>query len=113
MNAPLKGVSKVTEQSIEELQKRYQKLNTRKIEAGINLSNATAKLGELKQEAREKYGTDDLAELRGKLDSMKADNDEKRRKYQADLDRIDAELEAVERKFAAADGEPAPVGGRT
>ena len=47
MNAPLKGVSKVTEQSIEELQKRYQRLNTRKIEAGINLSNATAKLSAL------------------------------------------------------------------
>ena len=102
----------MAEQSIEELQKRYQQLDKRKTEAEINLKNATSKLDEHKQEAREKYGTDDVVELRHKLNSMKTENDEKRKSYQADLDRIDADLAAVERKFAAADAEPAVAGER-
>jgi hypothetical protein len=45
-------------------------------------------------------------ELRRKLDAMKAENEEKRKNYQAELDRIETELATVEEKFAST--EPAP-----
>lgn len=88
-------------QSIEELQSRYQKLNTRKIQAETNLVNAKKQLEQLQQEARDKYETDDLVTLRDKLDAMKAANESKRRDYQQQLDRIESELHAVEKRFVA------------
>jgi hypothetical protein len=90
-------------QSIEELQKRYQRLNERKFKAEANLETARQQLDRLKQEAREKYGTDDVAELGKQLDAMQDENELKRSKYQADLDRIERDLAAVEEKFAAAE----------
>jgi len=94
------------EQSIEELQERYQSLNTRKIQAETNLANAKNQLATLKQEALRDYGTDDLTELRAKLTAMKAENEQKRKTYQADLDRIEAELAVVDQRFAAAENPP-------
>jgi chromosome segregation ATPase len=99
------------EQTIEQLQERYQSLNKKKIQADTNLEHAHKQLAALQKEAREKYGTDDVAELRKKLDQMTAENEAKRRQYQADLDRIEGELQAVDEKFAsggeAGNGEPA------
>ena len=99
------------QQGIEVLQQRYSKLNTRKIQAETNLQSAEQRLDALKMEAREKYQTDDVEELRKLLESMKRENEEKRKNYQADLDRIEGELAAVEQKFAAAESssdKPAP-----
>jgi chromosome segregation ATPase len=89
-------------QSIEELQRRFQSLNTRKIQSETHLENARKELDRLQQEAREKYGTDDVDELRRKLEQMKADNEEKRRNYQSDLDRIENELAEIESKYDGA-----------
>jgi hypothetical protein len=88
------------------LQERYRDLHTKKIQADTNLENATKTLETLKEEARQKFGTDDVDELRRKLDAMKAENEEKRKNYQAELDRIETELATVEEKFAST--EPAP-----
>src|SRR5688572_30274124 len=88
-------------QSIEQLQQRYSELNTKKIQADTSLKHARDQLAALKKEALEKFGTDDVAELRAKLDAMKADNEEKRRQYQVELDRIETELAEVESRFAA------------
>lgn len=98
------------EQTIEELQARYQQLHTRKIQAETSLQHAQQQLEALQAEAREKYGTDDLAELRKKLEQMKAENEARRKAYQAQLDRIEGDLAAVEAKFAAV--EAAPPGGQ-
>jgi len=87
-------------QSIEQLQERYQDLQKRKIQAETQRSGAEERLEELKKKAREKYGTDDLEELKTKLEQMKAENEKKRAKYQADLDKIDEGLRQVETKFA-------------
>lgn len=103
MNSQIKTDRTVAEQSIEELQQRYEKLNTRKIQAETNLENTQKQLDSLKKDAREKYGTDDVVKLREKLSAMKSENDEKRRNYQAELDRIEGELQSVEKKFAAAE----------
>lgn len=92
------------EQTIEQLQKRYQELNTQKIQAATSLEHATTQLDALRKEAREKYGTDDLAALQDKLQAMKAENEAKRQKYQADLEAIEAALAAVETQFAGGDG---------
>jgi chromosome segregation ATPase len=94
---------------IAELQRRYEQLNTRKIQAGTSLDHAKKELEKLQKEARDTYGTDDLAELRQKLAAMKAENEAKRKSYEADLDRIESELAAVEAKFAAAEAAP-PTG---
>src|SRR5262245_24653287 len=88
------------EQSIEELQQRYAKLHTKKIQADTNLEHARKQLEQLRKEARDKYGTDDLAELRKKLDQMQAENEAARAGYQQELERIEADLTAVEQKFA-------------
>lgn len=92
------------EQSIEQLQERYQSLNKKKIQAETSLDHAQKQLAVLQKEAREKYGTDDVAELQKKLDQMKAENEAKRRQYQADLDRIEGELKAVDEKFTGSAG---------
>lgn len=84
------------QQSIEELQVRYQKLNNQKLEAEINLKNAKKDLEKLKKEALEKYQTDDVAELREILAQMTKENEEKRKKYQTDLDKIESDLMKVE-----------------
>jgi hypothetical protein len=88
-------------ESIESLQQRYQALHTKKIQAETELKNARERLEDLKLEAREKFGTDDVAELQQKLEKMRAENEEKRAQYQADLDRIEQALADVEDRFAA------------
>jgi chromosome segregation ATPase len=95
-------------QPIEVLQQRFQSLNTRKIQAETNLDNARKELERLQREARDKYGTDDVDELRRKLEQMKSDNEEKRRSYQSDLDRIESELSEIESRYerAGTPGEP-------
>jgi hypothetical protein len=94
-------------QSIELLQKRYGDLNTKRIQADANLQNAEKQLATLRAEALEKYGTHDLAELRQKLADMTAENETKRREYQASLDQIERSLAEVEQKFAAAEAQDA------
>src|SRR3954453_15813268 len=90
-------------QSIEQLQRRHEQLNTQKIQAQTKLESARQQLEALKREAREKYGTDDLAVLRQKLADMKDENERKRADYQAELDRIETDLAAVEERFAVAE----------
>jgi hypothetical protein len=88
-------------QSIEELKKRYDQLNKRKIQAETNLGHANRQLDELKRDARDNYGTDDLGELQSKLAEMKAENERKRAAYQTSLEQIETRLAEVERDFAA------------
>jgi hypothetical protein len=102
MTASSKSVATNGQQTIEQLQQRYDKLHKQKIQAETKLDSARLQLEALQKEAREKYGTDDLTELRAKLDAMQAENEQKRAAYQADLDRIEGDLAAVEQRFAAA-----------
>lgn len=90
------------EQSIEHLQKRYNDLNTRKIQAETNLKNAKNQLEQLQSQAREKYGTDDVEALRKQLDELKSENERKRREYQSNLDKIEQDLAKVDQNFADA-----------
>jgi len=96
------------QQTIEQLQKRYHDLNTKKIQCETKLETARQTLENLKREARQKYGTDDLAELQAKLAQMKAENEEKRANYQRDLDCIEADLNQVEQSFRATEANSQP-----
>ncbi|TWT58667.1 hypothetical protein KOR42_20490 [Thalassoglobus neptunius] len=84
------------QQTIEELQSRYQVLHEKKIATQTNLTNAQSELQKLKKEALEKYGTDDLEELRSKLEELTAENERKRRDYQTLLEGIETDLAKVE-----------------
>jgi hypothetical protein len=88
------------QQTIEQLQQRYDKLHKQRIQAETKLESARTQLEALQKEAREKYGTDDLAKLQELLQTMKEENERKRSAYQADLDRIELDLEGVEQRFA-------------
>ena len=88
--------SKADAQTIEELQRQYEILNTKKIRAVSDLSNAENELKKLQAEATEKFGTDDVAELEAKLKQMEEENEQRRSAYQALLEGIVADLEKIE-----------------
>jgi phage shock protein A len=89
-------------QTIEDLRKRYDELNEKKITAAANHENAQKQLDQLKAAAKTQWGTDDLEELRKKLTELEAENERKRSDYQAQLDKIEADLKDVDQKFAQA-----------
>jgi phage shock protein A len=89
-------------QSIEELRKRYDDLNTKKITAEANHKNAQKQLDELKAAAKAQWNTDNLDELRKKLKEMEEENERKRSEYQGQLDKIEADLKDVDQKFIQA-----------
>jgi hypothetical protein len=97
-----KPAASAGEQTIEQLQQRYQELNRKKIQAETQRDSATKRLDELKAQAREKYGTDDVAKLQEKLGEIINENARKRAKYQKDLDKIEKGLADVETKFSEA-----------
>ena len=89
-------------QSIEELRKRYDDLNTKKITAEANHKNAQKQLDDLKAAAKAQWNTDSLDELRKKLKEMEEENERKRSEYQGQLDKIEADLKDVDQKFIQA-----------
>ena len=89
-------------QSIEELRKRYDDLNTKKITAEANHKNAQKQLDDLKAAAKAQWNTDNLDELRKKLKEMEDENERKRSEYQGQLDKIEADLKDVDEKFSQA-----------
>lgn len=86
-------------EELETLRNRYQKLDRQRTEAETLLRQARAELEKLEAEAKELYGTQDLAELEAMLAKMEQENLDKRRAYQAQLDGIELKLKEVEEKF--------------
>ena len=95
-------VQATTPQTIEELRKRYEELNTKKITAEANHKNAQKQVDDLKAAAKTQWDTDDLEELRIKLKEMEAENERKRSEYQVQLDKIETDLKDVDQKFVLA-----------
>ena len=89
-------------QDIEQLRKRYTDLDRKKAAAEANLKTATDNLEVLKEQARKTYGTDNLDELRAKLEEMRRENDRKRTDYQHHLDQIETRLSEIERDSGTA-----------
>jgi len=86
-------------QELDVLRSRYDKLAAQRSAAEALLENAKKELAKLEAEAKEAYGTSDLAELEAQLAKMEHENLEKRRAYQQQLDTIEAKLREVEEKF--------------
>ena len=110
MKARNETVSATGEQSIEELQKRYQQLNTKRIRAGSDLESRQRRFDRLQREARESMEPTTWPNYAAKLSEMTAENEEKRREYQADLNQIESDLAEVERKFDASQDPSAAEG---
>jgi chromosome segregation ATPase len=85
---------------IEQLKKKHKDLERQKTTAEADLRNATQQLDALKEEARQKYGTDELEQLRARLAEMKQSNEKKRADYQKHLEEIEIKLAQVEKEFA-------------
>ena len=83
-------------QDIETLKKRHRELDKQKTTAEANQKTAEDQLKKLKQEARAKFGTDDLDQLKKKLDEMKQENDRRRAEYQKHLESIESRLGEIE-----------------
>jgi hypothetical protein len=88
-------------QTIEELTKRYEGLNKKKIQAETNLDHAQKALKKLQEEAIQKFGTDDLSQLKQKLADMETANEKARGDYQASLDAIESALTKVEENLTS------------
>jgi hypothetical protein len=83
-------------QEFEELRQRYERLKEERTRAETRLDEARKQLEELRKEARKQWGTDDLDELRKKLLALQAENERKRKDYQASLDAIESGLRKIE-----------------
>jgi hypothetical protein len=94
---------------MDELRQRYENLKTQKITAEANLKTSTENLEALKNEAREKYGTDDLPSLRSKLEEMNQENERKRAAYQEHLKEIETRLAEVESEHTKARKQEPPA----
>ncbi len=92
-----------TSQTIEQLQRRYQGLSEQKIKVETQRDTALNQLEDLKSQAKDLYGSDDVEELKKILETMKSSNEEKRSQYQESLDGIDAELAAVDEELKIED----------
>ena len=82
------------------LQRRYQELERRRIEAGRDLKHAQDRLETLETEARETYGTDDLERLREKLDGMRRENAKRLEDYRTHLATLEQGLAEIESRYA-------------
>jgi chromosome segregation ATPase len=90
-------------QGIEQLQKRFNELQHAKTRAETNRDNAQKRLDELRSEAREKFGTDDLNQLQSQLERLKLENEKKRSDYEKELDKVEQKLAEIEEKFVDLD----------
>ena len=66
--------SKIASQTIDQWKERYQCLSEQKIKVETQREHALAQLDELKAQAKELYGSDDVKELKKILAEMKTSN---------------------------------------
>ncbi len=78
------------------LRQRFEKLNNQKIRADEQRRLAESQLAQFREEALEKWGTDQLEILEQKLERMKRDNEAASMEYERHLDEIDAALQDIE-----------------
>lgn len=89
------------------LKHQFRELERQKIEAGRDLKHAKDRLQTLASEAREKYGTDDLDELRERLAAMRAENKKRLEDYRRHLESLEKGLGDIESRYAAAEADDA------
>lgn len=90
-------------QTIEELQARFENFKEQKLVVEVQKKSALEKLNEIKKEALDKWGSDDLDELKSSLKKMKKENEQKRDRYQKSLDDIEQNLAEINEQFVEAE----------
>ncbi len=88
-------------QSMEQLKKRFEELSLKKVKYETQRDAAASELADLKRQALELYGSDDVKQLEKTLAEMKTENEKQRSEYQASLDQIDANLKSVQESYEA------------
>ena len=88
-------------QSMEQLKQRFEELSLKKVKYETQRDAAASELADLKRQALELYGSDDVKQLEKTLAEMKTENEKQRSEYQASLDQIDANLKSVQESYEA------------
>ncbi len=83
-------------QTIEQLKKRFDKLNETRIRVQHERDTAQAQLEQLRQNAIEQFGTDDVEKLQAQLTEIKQQNEQQRAEYERNLDDIESRLEQIQ-----------------
>jgi phage shock protein A len=99
-------------EKFEELKEQYSELRDQQIQVKTNLERSQSDLEELKKQAREEFGTDNLSKLQALLEKRELENQAKVQEYQFHLEHIQESLKEVERSIdeeAALDGEPKSI----
>jgi hypothetical protein len=90
------------DEQIKELLKRHQDLQNQKAIAEDRLGTARINLQKAKEDAREKYGTDDPGKLSAKLDESRAENENKIAKFAKDLGMVEENLKSIDEQAKTA-----------
>jgi chaperonin cofactor prefoldin len=97
--------TETAQSAIDGLRKRFDALNTRRIQIQTQLEAEQTRLAELKRDAQSQFGTDDIGNLTEMLQELERANAEKVKAYQASLDSIEQSLSRVESETQAANSE--------
>ncbi len=92
-----------TGQSIEELRKRYEMLNEKRIKVEAQRDGALEQLEQIRKAAIDQFKTDDIDGLREKLAALTGQNEELRADYEKSLNEIEKRLEQIESETEPAD----------
>ena len=95
------GAGSEQEKDFAELKQRFDSLSHEQTRIKAQQETVQNQLDEVKRQAREQFGTDDLDELKSRLKSMQSENEKQRVKYRSQLDKIEKQLADVETEFAA------------
>ncbi|MCX7822552.1 MAG: hypothetical protein N2260_03795 [Syntrophobacterales bacterium] len=91
-------MSKSDEEIIKELdtlRAEYARLDKKRIETATHLKNREEQLRELRERAKELYGTSDLGELKKLLEEWRAENEKRVREYRQHIEEIKIKLEEL------------------
>lgn len=88
----------------EALEERRRNLERRRDRLDITIKQAIQRYKETAKEAREKFGTDDVEELKRMLEERKRHNEKRLQEYETALTRCENEISAIERTLAQNSG---------
>lgn len=93
-------LKKLEDAKLKELQTRFKELETKKTQVAT-LKEATEKrVNELKEEARNSFGSDNIDELKEKLKEMQAENEKRKKEYEEHLLGIETSLKEIDKEYA-------------
>jgi hypothetical protein len=81
---------------LKNLRDRYERLREEKIRADERLNQHREGLQDLQRQARERFGTYDLAILQARLNELEQENQRKLDEYRAALNAVDEQLNRIE-----------------